>query len=269
VRFLLGTSPEAERADIERECLHAERTTFDELIAVEDELRVDYAQGRLSPEDCRRFEERFLATAAGREKQAFANALAATIRPLPTSQERARTSRIRPAVAAAAAVIIVLWSAALLVERQRLQVELQQVRQELTSVQRELEATLARRQPPAAPSGAEPSQPAPSPVVALSLTPLLTRSGSESVPAAAASDAARGLRLDLQLPPGAPRHDHYVVAITDPDGRAVWTGTADRSADGAIATVPSALAANDYQADVKISSSDPVGIATYAFRITR
>ena len=74
-RFLLGDTADAEREAIERQCLAEHSLIFDQLVALEDELRFDYLQGRLSPADHARFERRYLATPDGRSRLAFAQAV--------------------------------------------------------------------------------------------------------------------------------------------------------------------------------------------------
>ncbi|MBO0800712.1 MAG: hypothetical protein J2P31_17985 [Blastocatellia bacterium] len=49
---------------------------YERLLAIEDELFYDYAQGKLTPADRARFEERFLTSAPNRQKAALAAALA-------------------------------------------------------------------------------------------------------------------------------------------------------------------------------------------------
>jgi hypothetical protein len=74
-RFLLGDIADAEREAIERQCLAEHSLIFDQLVALEDELRFDYLQGRLSAADHARFERRYVATPEGRARLAFAQAV--------------------------------------------------------------------------------------------------------------------------------------------------------------------------------------------------
>ena len=73
--FLLGDVSDAEREAIERQCLAEHSVIFDQLMVLEDELRFDYLQGRLSPADYARFERRYLSDQEGRDKLAFAQAM--------------------------------------------------------------------------------------------------------------------------------------------------------------------------------------------------
>lgn len=74
-RFLLGDISDSEREIIERQCLAEHSLIFEQLAALEDELRFDYLQGRLSPADFARFERRYVGTPEGRARLAFAQAL--------------------------------------------------------------------------------------------------------------------------------------------------------------------------------------------------
>jgi hypothetical protein len=72
---LLGDVSDAEREAIERQCLAEHSLIFDQLVVLEDELRFDYLQGRLTPADYARFERRYLSDQDGRDKVAFAQAM--------------------------------------------------------------------------------------------------------------------------------------------------------------------------------------------------
>ena len=92
-RFLLGDISEGEREAIERQCLAEHSLIFDQLVALEDELRFDYLQGRLSTADRVRFERRYLSTPEGKSKLAFAHAVmlssdAAPASPSPKAQAK-------------------------------------------------------------------------------------------------------------------------------------------------------------------------------------
>ena len=106
-RFLLGDLPEGEREAIERQCLAEQSLIFEQLVAIEDELRFDYLLGRLSPADHGRFEGKYLSTPEGRERLAFAQALllAADAAPV-TEPHRPKTPWTRHAIAAALGVAV-------------------------------------------------------------------------------------------------------------------------------------------------------------------
>jgi len=110
-RFLLGDIADAEREAIERQCLAEHSLIFDQLVALEDELRFDYLLGRLSPADHARFERRYVSTADGRARLAFAQAilLAADVAPAsPSPQAQARTWGSLVVLAALGAAVVAL-----------------------------------------------------------------------------------------------------------------------------------------------------------------
>jgi hypothetical protein len=74
VEYLLGKLSQDEQADLEAQYL-ADDSFFEEVLAVEDDLRDAYARGELSIEDRRAFEQRLLASAQQIEKQEFAGSL--------------------------------------------------------------------------------------------------------------------------------------------------------------------------------------------------
>jgi anti-sigma factor RsiW len=74
VQYLLGQLPEQDQTELEREYL-ADDALFDELLAIEDDLRDAYARGELSVEDRTAFEQTLLAAPQQKEKQEFAGSL--------------------------------------------------------------------------------------------------------------------------------------------------------------------------------------------------
>ncbi len=73
-RYLLGDLPEAEQIRWEEQ-FFTDDEAYDQLLALEDELRYDYARGALSPRERKLFERRFLASAQGRRRTEFAQAI--------------------------------------------------------------------------------------------------------------------------------------------------------------------------------------------------
>jgi hypothetical protein len=225
IRFLLGDIDEPARQAIERQVLEQDGMTFAELVALEDELRFEYLQERLSRSDRVRFEERYLQTASHRRDLAFAKALLqraseAVAASRGSAVRRARRAhrpwRAWPIALAAAAVILAAatgWLAALSYRQHA------EIRQLLTT---------AGRAP-------EPPRPAPAPTVALVLVPGLTRGAGSEVPRVSEPDAAAGLALSLTLPAESGSFPSYAVDLVDPDGHRLWT--ADRLVRSAL-TVP-------------------------------
>lgn len=74
VRYLLGEVSDEEQTRIEQ-LFFAEDQYFEQLLAVENELRYDYAQGKLSDNNRRRFEKRFLVSSEDRAQTSLAEAL--------------------------------------------------------------------------------------------------------------------------------------------------------------------------------------------------
>ncbi len=92
-RFLLGDVTDADREAIERQCLAEHSLIFEQLAALEDEMRFDYLQGRLSAADHARFERKYVSTPEGRSRLAFAQAVllsadAALVTPSPRAQAK-------------------------------------------------------------------------------------------------------------------------------------------------------------------------------------
>lgn len=77
-RYLLGTVSDRERELLEAEYF-SDEDAFQKMLTAEDDLTDAYARGELSLEDRRRFENRFLNSAKGRERVQFARTLAAAV----------------------------------------------------------------------------------------------------------------------------------------------------------------------------------------------
>src|SRR5262245_15493549 len=71
--YLLGRLPEQEEAELEDRYLEDD-ARFEELLAMEADLRDAYARGELPSAGRQAFEERLLAAASQKERQAFAEA---------------------------------------------------------------------------------------------------------------------------------------------------------------------------------------------------
>lgn len=76
-RYLLDQATEAEMADVELRFL-SDDNAFEDIKAVEDELFYEYSANELSVAERVSFETKFLSTADGRDRLAFANALIET-----------------------------------------------------------------------------------------------------------------------------------------------------------------------------------------------
>ena len=73
-QYLLGQLPQEEQAELERRYL-ADDTLFEELLAIEDDLRDAYVRGELSRPDREAFEQRLLTAPSQKQEQEFARTL--------------------------------------------------------------------------------------------------------------------------------------------------------------------------------------------------
>jgi len=83
-RYLLGDVSEEEQVQLEEQ-FFADDESYQQLVALEDELRYDYAQGTLNPRQRGLFEKRFLTAPAEQKKVELAKAVL-----LKTREEAAR-----------------------------------------------------------------------------------------------------------------------------------------------------------------------------------
>ena len=79
IRYLLGTASEEEQAQLE-EKFFADDDLYQQLKALEDELRYEYARGGLTDAERRAFEARFVTTAEERRKVELAKEVLAKVR---------------------------------------------------------------------------------------------------------------------------------------------------------------------------------------------
>lgn len=73
-QYLLGELSEEEKLQLE-ETFFTDDDSFEQLLALEDELRYDYAQGGLTPQQRRQFEQRFLTLPGEPQRVAVAKAV--------------------------------------------------------------------------------------------------------------------------------------------------------------------------------------------------
>ncbi|HYV13967.1 MAG TPA: hypothetical protein VE980_23880 [Pyrinomonadaceae bacterium] len=138
-RYLLGLVSPSERERLESEYFTND-DTFQEILSVEDDLIDAYARGELSATERRHFEERFLNSAASRERVQFARTLAGFIGDTPSSEDPApyrpgffASLRLAPmALRFAGVALLVLVPATiwLAIQQGRLRNELQTLRAE-------------------------------------------------------------------------------------------------------------------------------------------
>jgi hypothetical protein len=157
VRYLLRSLPEEEQLEVEGMFLSNDQY-YERLLALENELFYDYAQGKLSPGERHQFEKHFLTSERNRRKATFASALAQkmseaapgeTARPhfadrkaqSPWQSLKSRFSLQSVAVrfSLAALAVVLLGSSWLVIEIVRLRTELDQLRAERTDREERLQ----------------------------------------------------------------------------------------------------------------------------------
>ena len=290
LRYLLDEASDDERAAVEREFL-ADDERYLELEALEDELRHDYLRGDLSPSQKGRFEARFLASAADREKLEQArDVLAALDRGVPGRPRS--TARMAPARWLAAAAVVCLCAgtwAVTEVRRVRARVEelaagraaaegewarrLAEEKGRADALARDLRGEQERRSALEGElSRLEAAGSSPRHLVAVLLAPGLTR-GAEVPTATLGHDAS--LRLSLRLPSGQ-EGARFQAEIRGAGGPPVWSGRDLVRRDAAsgpvvILTVPGRrLPEGEYE--VTLSTDGRAAdeeVADYHFAVTR
>ena len=93
VKYLLRQLPEQEQVEFEARYL-SDDYCFEELLAIEDELRDAYARGELSGRDRDAFEQRLLATSQQRHTQEFARSLQQSVAKVSAASADRRESRV-------------------------------------------------------------------------------------------------------------------------------------------------------------------------------
>ena len=256
-RYVLGTMDESERAELEQQYF-ADDEVFEELLDVEHDLIDAYVDGTLTPAERGLLEARFLSTAVGRERVAFAR----TLRRRMTSKRGAARQRLW--LAAAASFMLVAVATAWVIVAPRQSDERPQVASQPTAVQ------TARKSVPAPPA----AQDAPAPVAAetalitLALAPGGTR-GGEAAPPLVLRNAPQWVQLDLLLEHD--RYDSYTAELQDVDGGILWSASSLRAEDGAVkAKVPAKLLPpGDYVVVLSgVRGGGPVEIHDYTFTVS-
>ena len=184
-RYLLGQLSEDEQILVEQEYFASDQS-FEQLLALEDELTYRWLSGDLAPAERIGFERRFLSTETGKRHAEFARALESM------GAKRYRP-RWRPVWAALAAAAMLLFVSAMLFRQNR-----------------ELRTQLAHVVTP---------QPI---TVAFLLTPGLTR-GTEELRRIEVPAQADVLRLEMTLRRSVPPGATFRAALHTADGREVWS----------------------------------------------
>jgi hypothetical protein len=145
-RYLLGELPESEQSALEEQYF-SDSERLDEVWAVENQLVDDYARGRLSRKERKRFESHYLSSPRRHERVAFARTLieaadeeaANVVETISSWRNRLMAAFRGPQLAwglsLAALLLIVVGGAWFLTERSRLQDQLAALRSERAATQ--------------------------------------------------------------------------------------------------------------------------------------
>jgi hypothetical protein len=296
IRYLLGDVSEDEQVRLE-ERFFVDDQSYQQLVALEDELRYDYAQGTLNPRQRGLFEKRFLTAPAEQKKVELAKAVL-----LKTREEAARlkaepeTERswwqafagfvtLRPmplATAAAALCAVAFFSETVHLRRELNQLEIHSGEQQKAAqvamnqqkalgdarsreLQQErnrreqLEQDAARPKPAAAPL-----------VLAFALSPGLVRDavGSKRLRIPPDADSVK-LKLDLKA---ADRSAELRASLQNLDNQELWSQDVRATAAGVVLTLPArVLAPGDYVIELKSRAAveEPVRAGEYYFTVVQ
>jgi hypothetical protein len=303
VRYLLGQLPEDERQGIERRAFDDD-DYYRQILEVEDDLRVAYAQGTLTLAEREQFEKRFLIFADERKRVELAREMIAEL-----PQASAQTARrwlswpfglprlASPAMRFAmgtAAFLLVAGLVWLLFDRARLRDQLGRLQAERAAVEeriegrsieerarleqlsRQLEEERERRARLEQELGArQPALASPRPsVVALLLTPGLLRGGGETKRLVLPQGATQA-QLRLEVSGG--DHSSFRAVILNADGKEIWSRAGLRAqGDGArravILNIPARLLAED-DYELKLMglgrAGEPERIGSYYYTVLK
>ena len=220
VDYLLGQLPEKEQAELERQYF-ADEVLFDELLAIEDELRDSYARGELRGSERELFERRLLTAPEQKEQQEFARALCRHL----TKGERGPSTLTRPLprwklllhdLAAQPRILFPVLSFAILV----LMVGAWWLGRRSTS-RLQLPSASSQSASGKAPSTATPTterQPE-AKIMAVVLSPGLVRGNELSTPVVIPSEVTQ-VRLEARVDVNYP---YYNAVLKTPEGKQIWS----------------------------------------------
>ena len=282
IKYLLGTLSEDERLPIEQAFFAADEA-FEEMLAAEDELFVEYARQTLAPNERTAFEARFLATPEGRRKLAFADALMEALGRHSTNRTPGPAGWFawpvlrHPWQQAGLAVAVLLLAAttgwlARDVVRSRSAAASARARLEAAAsgeriARADLERERAQRAQSARDSAAAPAAPLAPLVVSLLLSPGLTR-GSGDVGRITLPADADILRLQLEAARLAP--GPYRATLRTAEGDVIWSGRASRTPANDLVAIDlpaRLLSTHDYE--MALNDSFPAPVASYVLTVVR
>ncbi len=270
-QYLLGQLPEQEEAELERRYL-ADDTQFEELLAVEDDLRDAYARGELAGPDREAFEQRLLTLPQQRQKQEFARTFrqyllqaGSPARPL-THRAFMWERLLRVLGARPQTILIPAFSAALVILIvSGWWLERRSARPPATgALPGQAPEAQALKLPQVQPPGAK--------TLAVVLTPGLARGGEESRPLVIPPEVGR-VRFEARFEGDYPR---YHVVLETVEGRQVWSSEGNLEAQAFpggkrvfLDLSSSMLPPGDYILTVRglPASGSAETVAEYAFRV--
>ncbi len=264
IRYLLGEATEEEQQQLEEQ-FFTDDDGFQQLLALEDELRYEFAQGGLTPQQRKSFEKRFMTTPEGREKVALAKAVLTKTQeahPIRTpSRWRAFVQSLVPQglgmrtslAGAALALVVMAGGTWLMVETAQLrnqvgqlqasrqtanqdaqrQIEAQrnQLAQDRTRIS-ELEQQLSKRQ---------------TPFLTFILAPGLTRDAGDSMKRLVVPSNAGEVQLQLDVRSKG-TFQSYRAELQNLDGNVLWSQNVTQPA---VSIPAQFLAPGDYVLDLK------------------
>lgn len=266
--YLLGRLSDEEKSEIESEYV-ADEGPFEEILAVEDDLRDAYARSELSSADREAFEQRFVGLPDQVQKLEFAKVLQRYLSQKPKTPAELRLERGwqfwmaqvggRPRAALAIAVVLVL--AILAVGGGWLNLFRQHAVQTVVTA-------------PTSPSLSTPIEIPPAQIVTLVLTPGSVR-GLVQASRVLIPRTVKVVRLDLRFEDG--RYTEFQTVLETAENKPVWNQdglVSSRTASGprVVVDVPAnLLATGDYVASVRgrTSQGSFETVADYAFRVVR
>jgi hypothetical protein len=196
VEYLVGDLSDDRRQEIESRYF-ADDELYDALVAVEHELAYDYAAGTLTPDERRRFEQRFLHTAEQRDRVRTARAVLEAIRRGPD-----RRAVVSPWWLTAAAAVLVAVAGWWVIDR-------------TTPTGTPERAIADRPAPPSPPTGQAPARR--TFVVATTLSAGLVRSAGDT-PRVAVPPGTEFVQVRLNVPAAAGVYAGYRLVVRDADG---------------------------------------------------
>lgn len=279
IRYLLGEATEEEQLRLEEQ-LFQNDDSYQQLVALEDELRYDYAQGGLTKRQRESFEKRFLVSDDDRRKVVLAKevmALAqkeraetmAPARPERISFWQFFTSPLRLSFAVSTALLAV-FGAFFALHTVQLSNQLDQLRAQRTTDEHQVAALEKDRADLQKQLNSRPAQvtaPAATPTLfSFVLMPGLTRDADVTKPLLIPAGAG-GVRLQLDVKKKGP-FQSYLASVQTLDGEQVWS----QKLRTAQLTVPArVLPAGDYVIELKgtVSGGEQEDAGEFYFTVVR